>query len=260
MMARLGRTAVRGTLSHAYIIEAPSEELGRTAAFGLAKLVLCREPREEGACGVCLSCRKMNHGNHEDLLVVEPEGSGIKVEAIKELQARLKNRPYGGDRNLGLIYRADLMNPTAQNKLLKTLEEPPGRAVIILVVQNAESLLLTIRSRCILCRITEEESEGRNPELDAAALACGKLLKAGKPFWQAAAAMKPALGSGEDARYFLDALEDLYRELPLTRSQVSRIEEARRRLDRGIRVDYALKDMLLKILAGDSLPTGGFYD
>jgi len=259
-VARLSRAAVRRTLSHAYIIEAPSGELGRTAADALIRLVLCREPGEEGGCGNCLPCRKLLHGNHEDLIVVEPDGGSIKKDQILELQARLKNRPYEGDRNVALITQADKMNPVAQNKLLKTLEEPPGRAVIVLVSANVENLLQTIRSRCVICRLTEESEGGEFPDMQDAALAVGKMMKEGKAFYLVSEAMKPALESRDQARAFLDSLEDNYRELGLSRRDISFIEEARRKLDRDMRPAYALKDMILKILAGDSLPTGGYYD
>ena len=259
-VSRFGRAAVRGNLSHAYIIETPSEEIGRQAAEALIRLVLCKEPGEDGGCGSCLPCRKLAHGNYEDLIPVEPDGENIKKDQILELQARLKNKPYGGDRNVALIAQADRMNTAAQNKLLKTLEEPPGRAVIILISANTENLLQTIRSRCVICRLTDESEPFEASEMQAVALAAGKLMKAGKAFYQVSEAMKPALENRDQARAFLDALEDNYQELGLSRSDVSRIEEARRKLERDMRPSYALKDMILKILAGDSLPTGGYYD
>jgi DNA polymerase-3 subunit delta' len=114
-----------------------------------AKAVNCREA-EGDACGRCLACQKADHGNHPDIHTVAPtkKSRTIRVEHIEDIIELASLRPYEGNWRVFIIHEADRMNASAQNHLLKTLEEPLGKSVFVLVTQYPQILLPTIRSRC----------------------------------------------------------------------------------------------------------------
>lgn len=123
--------------------------------FANAVLCLNRTPADPSRdrpfiepCGSCLSCRKMADKNHPDFLMVEPEGSVIKIEQIREMQERIIYKPLDGQRRMILIDPADKLNAAAANGLLKVLEEPPPHAVLILISGKPFSLPQTVLSRC----------------------------------------------------------------------------------------------------------------
>ena len=99
-------------------------------------------------CGSCLSCRKMADKNHPDFMVIEPEGTAIKIDQIREMQERVIFKPMDGPRRMILIDPADKLNAAAANGLLKLLEEPPPHAVLILISGKPFSLPETVLSRC----------------------------------------------------------------------------------------------------------------
>ena len=141
--------------SHAHIISAPAEE-GYAAARALAKAILCGEPRDGEACGVCDNCRKAEKGIHPDIITVSRrrDESGAQkrelyVEQIRALVADAAILPNEAEKKVYIIQDAGRMNTTAQNALLKILEEPPYFVSFILVADNAGQLLETVRSRCV---------------------------------------------------------------------------------------------------------------
>lgn len=119
------------------------------AALEFAKAVNC-EARNGDACGQCLSCRKITNRNHGDILYIAPEGKGrlINVKAIESMTEMVIYRPFEGGSRVVLIYEADRMHEAAQNKFLKTLEEPPSKTVFVLITTSPRRLLPTILSRC----------------------------------------------------------------------------------------------------------------
>ncbi|GAB4168098.1 MAG: DNA polymerase III subunit delta' [Geothermobacteraceae bacterium] len=140
------RRALRaGRLAHAYLFEGPEGIGKKLMATALARALCCLEGT---GCGSCAACRKVDHRNHPDLHLVEPEGVGIKIEQIRRLTRELAYRPVEGRKKICIIDHADSMNQAAGNALLKTLEEPPGDAIMILLSSHPERLLQTIRSRC----------------------------------------------------------------------------------------------------------------
>lgn len=128
----------------------------RTVALTFAQTLLCHErPIPEGEsegwvepCNRCLSCQKLAAQNHPDLTILEPEGSTIKIEQVRALQDKIIYKPLDGPRRVILIDPADKMNAAAANALLKTLEEPPTHAILILITSKPFSLPETILSRC----------------------------------------------------------------------------------------------------------------
>jgi DNA polymerase III subunit delta' len=163
----------RGTLHHAYLFGGPAGVGKGTAARLLAQAVNCQggpagpNGWRQDPCGACGPCRKIEKGNHPDVLVLaeeramakagrwEPEGGrtpsrDIVVAQIRDLtDHRLSLRLFEGRRRVVVIDPADAMNVQAQNALLKTLEEPPDDTTLVLVSSSPDELLPTIRSRCL---------------------------------------------------------------------------------------------------------------
>jgi DNA polymerase III delta prime subunit len=257
LIQRLSATINNGTLSHAYIFEgeAALDKLAFAKAF--VKAVLCKEHRGED-CDVCAVCRKIDHDNYEDLMLVQADGASIKDEAIEKLQERLKVKPYG-ERNIAVISNADTMTLRAQNRLLKTLEEPAAGTVIILLSENIENLTNTILSRCVKFRLNYYGRESYEGMLDKA-LEVADLLMRGAPFYQRKEAIAEIAKDNDKTVAFLDALEKVYRDYLIIPSEEGRlykksqiyrnvtlIEETRRQLLKGVSKSYALKDLMIKI-------------
>lgn len=125
----------------------------RRTALEMAKAINCIDAVDD-ACDSCLSCRKVTHGNHPDVKVVVPvkKSRVIGVNVVKELNELASLRPFESEWRVFIIEDADRMNLDAQNHFLKTLEEPPGRSMFILLTEYPRMLLPTIRSRCQMVR------------------------------------------------------------------------------------------------------------
>jgi DNA polymerase-3 subunit delta' len=133
-------------LSHAYIFSGPVGTGRSEMALALAQAIYCQNSIDE-ACGDCLECRKVEHGNHPDLHMVEPEGASIKIDQIRELQKEFAYRAKASGMKIYILKYAEKMTVQAANSLLKFLEEPTSRVVAILITENGHALLPTIQSR-----------------------------------------------------------------------------------------------------------------
>lgn len=152
----LRRSLASGRVAHAYLFEG-SDGCGKMlTALSLVEALFCgaAEP-----CGVCPACRKMAHRRHPDLHLLEPEKGVIKIDRIREVQKELSLRPVEAPKKVCIVSEADRMNQAAANAFLKTLEEPPGSALIILLSSAPTALLPTIISRCQRLRFTPLPSE-----------------------------------------------------------------------------------------------------
>ncbi|MBU0673254.1 MAG: DNA polymerase III subunit delta' [Proteobacteria bacterium] len=142
-------------LSHAYLFRGPSGVGRKTLAraFGVYLNCLAPTPDQDG-CGQCRSCRKFASSNHPDLLTIEPDGAGIKINQIRELKHQLGFPPFESTWRVVLITDVNTMRREAANSLLKTLEEPPPHNLLILIGDEGSTILPTITSRCqiIPCR------------------------------------------------------------------------------------------------------------
>lgn len=140
----------RDQLAHAWLLQGAAGIGKRALAEYLAQLLLCAEPHDGQPCGHCRSCQLIAAGTHPDRLELVPEESGkpIKIDAVRGRIAQLQLTPQVAKRKVVIIDPAEAMNANAANALLKTLEEPPGNATLLLISHAPGRLLATIRSRC----------------------------------------------------------------------------------------------------------------
>ncbi|WP_424768602.1 DNA polymerase III subunit delta' [Paenibacillus sp. sgz302251] len=142
----LKHALVSGKISHAYLFNGPSGTGRMAMAREFAKALFCTAEGYE-ACGNCLACRKFEHGNQTDLTIIAPDGQSIKIDQIRELQRDFSYRNSGTNRKVYMIEQAEKMTMQAGNSLLKFLEEPLSPVVAILITDNGQAVLPTIRSR-----------------------------------------------------------------------------------------------------------------
>ena len=141
----------RGNISHCYLISGPEGSGKHTLARLIAAAALCREA--EKPCGACPSCRKLREGNHPDFITVEdPEHKAVAVKIVREYREDIFIRPNEAEHKIYLFPQE--LGIEGQNALLKILEEPPSYGVFILLTENPEQLLPTVRSRCTELKLT----------------------------------------------------------------------------------------------------------
>lgn len=142
------RNAIRsGRIANAYIFSGPAGVGKEFVAINFAKALNCLS-NDEDSCDECISCRKIDDGNHTDVMVIRPEGTRLKIDQMRSLQRRGSYRAMEGNYKVYIITEAENMTAEAANSLLKILEEPPGVMVLILLTSVYSALLPTIRSRC----------------------------------------------------------------------------------------------------------------
>lgn len=136
---------------HSYLFVGP-DGIGKSLfAKEFAQMILCEEDQaEKKPCHSCKPCLEMESNNHPDFLQINSEdGKSIKIEQVRLLQEKIAEKPVTSTRKVYIINDSDLMTREAANSLLKTLEEPPAYATLILITSNESKLLTTIKSRCI---------------------------------------------------------------------------------------------------------------
>lgn len=143
-------------VSHAYILNGERGSGKKLLANLFAMSLQCQDRAENGeACGKCQSCKQAKSGNQPDIIrVTHEKPNTISVDDIRtQVNNDIVIKPYSSKYKIYIIPEADLMSVQAQNALLKTIEEPPEYAVIMLLTENAETLLPTIRSRCVMMKL-----------------------------------------------------------------------------------------------------------
>lgn len=253
------RSSVRaGNVFHAYIIEGDTCVDKVAFAKDMLKAILCRENPGVG-CDTCIDCRKIAHDNYEDLYFIESDGLSVKDDAVFQLQEKLKLKPAGGNRNLAVIKDADTMTVRAQNRLLKTLEEPTEGTVILLLSENKDNLLETIRSRCVAYRLNSLDMPPDAKQMEGAS-AIVQAAMDGETFFHMKELLQRYMKSREDAFQLLDGMERIYRDFLVGRDlrgrllkredifrHIALIEETRRDLVMKVNHNYAMKNLLIKI-------------
>jgi len=136
-------------LAHAYLFDGMKGTGKKDAGVLLAKSVFCLSPYNGFIpCEECKNCRRINHGNHPDVHIIEPDGQSIKKAQIHQLQEEFAKTGVESKKKLYMIVHADRMTGNAQNSLLKFLEEPHQQTLAILITEQVQQVLPTILSRC----------------------------------------------------------------------------------------------------------------
>lgn len=144
-------------ISHSYMFTGTSGVGKKQFAKEFAKYNLCLE---DGHCDdKCDSCIKFNGNNNPDFSIIKPDGNTIKISQIREMQEDIAKKPIVSNKKIYIIDDADKMSEESQNCLLKTLEEPPEYAIIILIVANESRMLATIKSRCVILKFKKLSNE-----------------------------------------------------------------------------------------------------
>ena len=150
-----------GEKGHAYLVVSEDASEARLFAGQVAMRQLCHAPQDGLACGQCQSCKAFIQGTHGDLLLLQvPDGkTAIGIDQVREATHFLQQTALYGAAKLLLVRDADQMTLAAANSLLKTLEEPPGNALVLLSSAEAWRLPPTVRSRCQLLRLPRIEKD-----------------------------------------------------------------------------------------------------
>jgi len=152
----LRRALATGKLSHAYLFYGIDGSGMMDTAVALIEAIFCNGT---DGCGECPSCRKVAGLRHPDLHHVQPDGAFIKIDQIRELQKELSYRPFEAPKKACIIEDAEKMNISAANAFLKTLEEPSGNAILILITTRVDAVLPTVLSRCQQLRFPSLSTE-----------------------------------------------------------------------------------------------------
>jgi len=185
-------------LAHAVLIEGPAACGKMALADAMVARLLCREDQPR-ACGSCRSCQLIAGGAHPDYFELQPEEDSevIKVDQVRHLIGKLDLTTSISERKVAYIHPAENMNAASANALLKSLEEPAGNTVLILVSNNPGRLPVTIRSRCQAISVTQPDKQLVQEWLENTT---------GKDRDEISAALQAAGGSPLRAAYYLDTL------------------------------------------------------
>jgi DNA polymerase III subunit delta' len=140
----LQRDVSSGRIAHAYMFGGVAGRLPADAALAFGASLVC----DEGGCGTCEACLRVLRRAHPDVEVIEPAGTQLLVDQVREVVRAASRHPVAAGRRVIIVEGADRMNPTAQNAFLKALEEPPPSTTIVLLAPSPETMLDTVRSRC----------------------------------------------------------------------------------------------------------------
>ena len=150
---RLADEVNAGRVGHAYIFEGPYGCGKKDIARAFSYMILCMSDVAEKPCLKCRHCSIVSAGGMGELYELNPEKGSISVNSVRELQDNINLLPVSGNRKVYLIADADTMTIQAQNCILKTLEEPPEYACILMTAENTDKFIETIKSRVAIIRV-----------------------------------------------------------------------------------------------------------
>lgn len=213
-VALMRRSLVESRVGHAYLITG-SPQIGKTTlARTFAQALNCTHPQvTERPCGACRACRLVRDGNHPDVQIIEPDGLYLKIDQIRALQHQVALSPVEGHWKVYILREMERATTEAANALLKTLEEPPSHAVLLLTASEVEALLPTIVSRCQpimlrpLSRQTVEQALIERWQVSPERASLLARLSGGRLGWSVEASQKPSVLERRSQR--LDELQEL---------------------------------------------------
>jgi len=229
-------------LSHAYLLAGPKGSGRHTLARLLAAAMLCTAGGEK-PCGRCPSCRRVLDNIHPDVTALPEDGKPLSVDQVRQLRRDAYIRPNQGVRKIYILDQADRMNASAQNAMLKLLEEGPAYSAFLLLAENGGGVLETVRSRCEQLTLTLENEPEDAPD-QAAALA--KLLEQGEERELLEAALALEKLSREELQ---DMLEQTLTEL----GRLARSSPKRARVVRGAALVSRLREAAELNVGGGAL-------
>jgi DNA polymerase-3 subunit delta' len=168
----LQRSLERGRLGHAYLFQGSDIRELENVARNLAKVLACEQPVRGGpgqrpidSCDQCVTCRKIDQENHPDVSWVRPESKlrVVRIEQIRDLLQTIYLKPVVAPFKVAVIVEADRLNQQAANAFLKTLEEPPGDSILILLTLEPQRILETIQSRCLRLNLSGQATRHLEP-------------------------------------------------------------------------------------------------
>lgn len=151
------RTALNRRFPQAVLLSGPQGSGTLEFAQAIAAALLCTGSAPH-PCGVCTSCLKLAHGTHPDFICLNEDDAEIKVEHARSIRTEAAILPNDGNRKVFILHGAEHMNTSAQNALLKVLEEPPRYAFFLLTAKQPGLLLPTIRSRCTIYHLAPQSA------------------------------------------------------------------------------------------------------
>lgn len=251
-----------GHVHHGYIFEGTIGDEAFVLAKAFAKALLCKTAPGEG-CDRCNICRAVDEESHLDMTVIRAEATSgkskvksVKDKAVEGLIERLMKKPIIGDRNIAVICDGHTMTSRAANRLLKTLEEPPGGTVIMILTENSKDLLPTVRSRCVAYSVQTFGGGTDDEKVEKAAEKLIDQAAADMPYYK----MKPILEKVADDKpgaYGLLDMMEIYignalregsmRDERKAREAISVIEDTRRKIKRNGNIKYAMKKMIIQL-------------
>lgn len=156
-------------IPHAILIIGDSGSSKQNLADYLAQAIVCG--KSDAPCGECENCHATETKNHPDITVIAPEDNkkSIAVDQVRELRQEAFIKPHKANKRVFIIDKADTMNTSSQNALLKLLEEPPESVMFVLVAENKAAFLDTVISRCVVLNVTVVEGSKATTKAELAA-------------------------------------------------------------------------------------------
>ena len=232
----LRRSLKNNRISHFYLISGPVGSGRKTLTRLLAAAILCRG--NDQPCGVCSACRKVMEDNHPDFITIDdPEKKYVPVDLIRQARSDIYILPNESAHKIYLLPRAQDMRVEAQNALLKVLEEPPEYGVFLLLSDNPEKLLPTVRSRCVELKLTGLDSrtleralkdafpDASAEDIRAAAIRSGGFLGQAKALLESGGLATPQTGAFAEAFSQRDAAALLQVLIPMEKWKRDALED-----------------------------------
>lgn len=184
----LENTVKSNNVLHSYLFFGTKGIGKKIFAEEFSKMILCNS-EDEKPCNKCKSCIEFDSNNNPDFFVIEPDGSSIKIDQIRQMQKSILEKPIESNKKVYIINDAETMTKEAQNCMLKTLEEPQDFIVIILIASNENNILPTVKSRCTkvffrnlddtdIIKYINEKNSGIDINKDILKLCNGSIIKA----------------------------------------------------------------------------------